>query len=216
MKKILFSLFFAAASLTASAPVVVFDWGDVLATNDRELVVNFMCDSFQLSETDFEQANLEKRKAMKNGMTDVDFWLQYAQKKGVQLPNDWPKLYQGTLKESIGANPEMFALIDELKGKKIRVGLLSNLDNRYLHLIRSNGFYKPFDPCLISCEMGLEKPDPKVYEMLLKTLDCKAEKVVFIDDKVENVEAAKKMGIDAFVFKSPEQVRQELEQRGVL
>jgi putative hydrolase of the HAD superfamily len=94
--------------------------------------------------------------------------------------------------------------------------MLSNIDDRYTKLIRDFGFYKPFEPCLLSCEMGLEKPDPKAYELLLKTINLPAEEIVFIDDKEENVEAAKAMGIDAILFTSEPQLRGELNKRGVL
>jgi HAD superfamily hydrolase (TIGR01509 family) len=64
--------------------------------------------------------------------------------------------------------------------------------------------------------MGLEKPDERAYDLLLKTMDLRGEDIVFIDDKPENIASAKKKGIDAIVFKSEEQVRQELANRGLL
>ena len=121
-----------------------------------------------------------------------------------------------TLKESVGADPNMYVLIDQLKESGIRVGMLSNIDDRYTKLIRDFGFYEPFEPCLLSCEMGLEKPDLKAYELLIETMNLPASEIVFIDDKAENVEAAKKIGIDAIVFESSEQLRTELLQRKLL
>ena len=216
MKKLLFSFLVATSSLFAAPQAVVFDWGNVIAFDDRSLIVSFMCETFKFSESDFEQANLAKRKAVQTGKSEIAFWLQFAKDKGIQLPNDWPNTYTSILKKSVGADPKMYALIEELKSKQVRVGLLSNINDRYVKLIRSFGFYEPFDPCLLSCEMGLEKPDPKTFELLLKTIALNAEDVVFIDDKAENVASAKKMGIDAIVFESEEQVRNELTKRGLL
>jgi putative hydrolase of the HAD superfamily len=219
MKKTLLALIastLTATSLIATPQAVVFDWGNVIGFNDRSVVVNFMCDSFRFSENEFEAANLEKRKAIKAGKSDIDSWLEFAQKKGIQLPKDWALQYTAILKESVGADPNMYVLIDQLKENGIRVGMLSNIDDRYTKLIRDFGFYEPFKPCLLSCEMGLEKPDPKAYELLLKTMNLPAEEIVFIDDKEENVEAAKTMGIDAILFSSEPQLRNELSKRGVL
>lgn len=203
-------------SLFAAPQAVVFDWGNVIGFDDRSVVVKFMCDSFHFSESEFESANLEKRKAMKEGKSDIDFWFGLAQKKGVQLPSDWAEKYTATLKASVGADPKIYVLIDELKKSGIRVGMLSNIDDRYKKLIRDFGFYDPFEPCLLSCEMGLQKPDPKAYELLLTKLDLPAKEVLFIDDLPENVEAAKKMGIDALLFESPQQLRKELLKRDLL
>ena len=64
--------------------------------------------------------------------------------------------------------------------------------------------------------MGLEKPDPKAYQLLLEQLALPANEVVFIDDKEENVEAARKLGVDAIVFESAQQVHAELAERGLI
>jgi HAD superfamily hydrolase (TIGR01509 family) len=219
MKKILFSLIastLATTSLIAAPQAVVFDWGNVLATDDRSVVVSFMCKTFQFSESDFETVNLEKRKAMKAGKSDIDFWLNFAKQKGIRLSDDWPEAYTATLKASVGADPEMFVIINELKDQKIRIGLLSNINDRYTKLIRDFGFYEPFDPCLLSCEIGLEKPNKEAYEALLQAIKLSPEEIIFIDDKAENVEAAKTLGIDAVLFESPYQIRKELLKRELL
>ena len=215
MKKLLFLFFSFTASLAAAPQAVVFDWGNVIATDDRSVIVNFMCKTFHLSPQEFETANLEKRKAVEAGKSDEAFWQEFAKLKGIQLSSDWPAAYYSAIKASVGADPKMYALVDELKSKQIRVGLLSNINSKYAKLIRDFGFYAPFDPCLLSAEIGFEKPDHKAYEALLKAINLPAKEIVFIDDKVENVDAAKKIGIDAIVFESAEQVRQALEKRGL-
>lgn len=60
---------------------------------------------------------------------------------------------------------------------------------------------------------GLEKPDPKIYEYLLEKVRLPAQDIVFIDDLPKNVEAAKRMGIDAILFVSQAQLQEELEAR---
>lgn len=216
MKKMLFSFVVATSSLFAAPQAVVFDWGNVIAFDDRSVVVDFMCETLRISAAEFEKANLEKRKAVQVGKSEIDFWIEWARQQGIELPGDWPDAYTDALKRSVGADPKMLELIDALKEKKVRVGLLSNINDRYTKMIRDFGFYAPFDPCLLSCEMGLEKPDQKAYDLLLKTLDLSGEEVVFIDDKEENVISAKKKGIDAILFESERQVRQELSKRGLL
>lgn len=216
IKKILFTLIASSSSIWAAPQAVIFDWGNVLATENRSVVVDFFCKTFHLSEAEFERVNLEKRKAVQEGKTDVEFWQEFAKKKEVSLSENWPEIYQEALKASVGADPQMYALVEELKEKKISIGILSNINDRYTKRIRGFGFYEPFDPCLLSAEIGWEKPDPKAYEALLKALDFPAKDVVFIDDKPENVIGAKNLGIDAILFKSADQVREELKKRKLL
>lgn len=216
MKRIIFSLLMATATLSAAPQAVVFDWGKVISFDNRNVVVDFVCDSFKFSKEEFEKANLEKKKAMKEGKSETDFWLQLAKERGVQLPKNWPKAYVDAIKESVGVDPAMIAMVDALKDNHIRVGLLSNIDNRYGPMIRGFGFYDRFDPCLLSFEMGVEKPEKKAYDIMLNSLNLPAGDVVFIDDKPENIEAAKALGIDGIVFESSQQIRNELINRGAL
>jgi putative hydrolase of the HAD superfamily len=212
MRKVLFALttfLVATIALVASPKAVVFDWGGVVAQPDRSIIAGFLCQTFHFSESDLE-------KATKTGKLDPDFWMDLAKQKGITLPENWANTYLATLKTSLGVNPKMFVLIEELKKEQIQVGLLSNINERYSQLLRSLQLYQAFDPCLLSSEIGIEKPAPQAYEILVQTLHLLPEEIVFIDDNLENVEAAKAKGIDAIIFESPEQVRKELQQRGIL
>ncbi|MBS3904961.1 MAG: HAD-IA family hydrolase [Simkania sp.] len=216
MKKFLL-YFMATTTLFAAPQAVVFDFGGVMTKEvNREAVVHFLCESLQLSKTAFEQANLEKRKAVKLGKTDEEFWIEFAKRHQVHLSNDWSQKFKAVLKEAIGVNPEMYALVDTLKEKQIQVALLSNIDKRLSKLIREFGLYQSFDPCLLSCDIGVEKPDPKAYQILLQTLHLSPADIVFIDDLPENITAATQAGIDAILFESAEQTREELKKRGLL
>lgn len=59
-------------------------------------------------------------------------------------------------------------------------------------------------------KMGVEKNDPKAYEVLLQTIQASSEDVLYIDDKKENVEAAQEMGISTILYGSNEEVSEQL------
>jgi len=200
-----------STTLFAAPQAVIFDFGGVLTKEpNREAVISFLRHSFHLSAEEFEKVNLEKKAAIKAGKTDEEFWLGFAKQKEIVLSENWHQEFQAVMKEAFGINPEMFALIDELKANQVRVGLLSNIDERLAKLLRGWGLYKPFEPCLLSYELGIEKPDPRIYELLLKNLKLPGKEVVFIDDLIENVQSAKEKGIHAILFESTEQIRNEL------
>jgi HAD superfamily hydrolase (TIGR01509 family) len=110
----------------------------------------------------------------------------------------------------------MYILVNQLKEQHISIALLSNIDERLSKLIRDFGLYEPFNPCLLSCEIDAEKPDLKAYELLLTQLNLPPKEVLFIDDRLENIESAKTMGFDAILFESEQQLRNELRKRGIL
>lgn len=199
------------------AQVVVFDFGDVMTKKfDRKSVVQFLCDSYHLSESEFKKVSQKKKKALRKGLTEEQFWLRYALKKKIKLPSDWSLSFKAVMKSAMKVNPEMYRLIDELKEKQIPVALFSNVDAHLAHLLKEFGFYDPFDPCVLSCEINVRKPDPEAYKYLLQHFDSPAGTIVFIDDKRQNVEAARELGIDGIRFESTEQIRKELTKRKLL
>jgi putative hydrolase of the HAD superfamily len=206
-----------ASSLFATPQAIVFDFGSVMTKDSNwKAMDDFVRESFSLSQEMFDVANLDKYESLAQGKTDEEFWLSYANDNAIELPSHWAASFRSVMQTSLGVNLKMYALVGELQEQNILVAMLSNTTERRSKIFRSFGLYKPFDPCLLSCEIGLRKPDPKVYELLLKTLNLPAQEVIFVDDKLENIEAAKKLGIDAILFESEEQLKRELAQRGVL
>lgn len=51
------------------------------------------------------------------------------------------------------------------------------------------------DYILVSAELGIAKPNPEIYQILADTLDCEYKEILFVDDFIENIQAAKSLGI---------------------
>ena len=208
----------ASSTLFASSNTVLLDFGGVMTGEpDRALVLNFLCESLELLPSEFEKANLEKRQAFaQHGTNDLQFWVEYAASHDISLPQEWEQQFKAVLRNAIGVNDEMYALVEELKSKKIPVALLSNIDKRLSTILKELDLYYPFEPCLLSCDIGAEKPDPRAYEVALDLLNAPAHQIVFFDDREENIEAAKQVGLDAILFESVSQAREELAKRNLL
>jgi putative hydrolase of the HAD superfamily len=67
-----------------------------------------------------------------------------------------------------------------------------------------------FDELIISSEVGIMKPDPGIYQIALQRTGTQAEDAVFIDDFIENVEGARKVGMHAIHFETREQTRKDI------
>ena len=73
--------------------------------------------------------------------------------------------------------------------------------HRMLDLLRDRGVLDGFDGGAASCEVHINKPDPKIYKALLDKYSLKAEECVFIDDRLENVQAAFALGFAGIQMK---------------
>jgi 2-haloacid dehalogenase len=73
-----------------------------------------------------------------------------------------------------------------------------------------------FEGVVISGEVGVAKPDPAIYRIAIERLSLDPASTLFVDDVPVNVEAARACGIEAVVFEGPEQLRRDLEARGLL
>jgi putative hydrolase of the HAD superfamily len=214
---IFIALFIATQSLTAKQ-AVVFDFAGVLATRNQEQMNTLLTTTFGFTPVELKQHYGEMVQAVDGGAagSEVEFWVKLAHRKGLQLPSNWVTLHDATLTASVIIDLEMYALIHELKETGIQVGLLSNIDERLAKLLRAAGYYKPFDPCVLTCDIGVSKPDLKAYQILIEKMKCAPSKIIFVDDRLENVEAAKQVGIDAILFTSYAQIHTELAKRGLL
>ena len=84
--------------------------------------------------------------------------------------------------------------MDYLKKNNYQSYVLSNWSaETFRGMLDDYPFLKNFDGLLISGEDNLIKPDLAIYELAIKRFDLIPQECVFIDDKIENVEAAKKL-----------------------
>ena len=59
---------------------------------------------------------------------------------------------------------------------------------------------KTVDHILISAELGVAKPDQRIYHILASTINCQFDNILFVDDFIENIEAANELGIQTIHY----------------
>jgi len=102
--------------------------------------------------------------------------------------------------------------IEDLKENGYRVYYLSNYSE---HLMRANpevlDFLPHMDGGVFSRYVKLIKPDPEIYRTLMDKYDLKAEECLFIDDREENVAAARELGMQGIRFENYEQAKSDFD-----
>lgn len=107
--------------------------------------------------------------------------------------------------------PKTVELLKSLKSKGYNIYYLSNFhDLAFKDVTNKNEFFNLFDGGVVSYEEKLLKPEEEIYKRLIERYNLIPEETIFVDDTKVNVEAAKKLGIRAFVFESPEKFEEDL------
>ena len=112
--------------------------------------------------------------------------------------------------------PYSLPLIEDLHRKGIKVYLLSNYGDHLFHEANPTWrFFPHVDGMVISYELGIVKPDPRIYRALLERYQITPEHAVFLDDVPENAEGARKVGMHAIHFTDLPSALKELHALGV-
>ena len=109
------------------------------------------------------------------------------------------------------------AILRRLKRAGYPLYGLSNYSAEKFRLDRQRfDFFNLFDDMVISGEVGLLKPEPAIFHLLLGKIGYAPQKCVFIDDIPANVAGAREVGITGIQFRSPEQLEADLQALGIL
>ncbi len=120
------------------------------------------------------------------------------------------------IKQGVQEIPGTKEIIEALKRNGYRLGLLSIHGREWVeHYEQTFSHHRLFDAMLYSYEVGLCKPDPRVYEIILEHLHAQPEESLFIDDNPIYLEGARKLGITTLQFTEAEQLRQDLSELGI-
>ena len=96
----------------------------------------------------------------------------------------------------------MQTLVEQLKQHGYCVYYLSNIPEDVLALLMERDFKGLFDGGVASCEVKINKPDPRIYQALLDKYQLKADECIFIDDRADNIKAASLLGLGTYQMHS--------------
>lgn len=188
---------------------IVLDLGNVLCTFDPETVLHEMFEDPQVEEQlmgiyfsslwdQYDQNTLTKQKMIEIGM------LQAPELEGEikRLMKEWV--------HHIDLIEENLDFVRHVHDLGYGVYILSNIpEDCFIHL-KENGMFKDVDGGIYSYQVRQIKPDFAIYKLLLDTYELDASECLFIDDKEENIEAAKTLGFYTLKCDDPYLLEKEI------
>lgn len=107
-------------------------------------------------------------------------------------------------------NLELIEIIKDLKSRNFKIALLSNNSLALRQRLLDQEIIHHFDKVIISAEVGFQKPQPEIFEILLNSLNIKSHELVFIDDSIKSLEGAENIGYTPILFESNEKLMKDL------
>lgn len=195
--------------------LILFDLGGVVFTNGTRKFVRDVAARYNLPlEAVQEELDGEIGSRYREGKISRDnFWKTVIEKLNLKessdnLESEWIGDYE-LIKSSEG-------IVKKL-AKKYKVMYLSdNVRERVEKLNERFGFLSWFHNGVFSHEVGVRKPNPKIYEIALKKASVYPNESIFVDDKEKMLTPAKEMGITTILFESPRLLKKRLEKLGIL
>lgn len=122
----------------------------------------------------------------------------------------WSDFFDGTI-------PGAEVLLDRVRAK-YRVAFLSNSNEVHAELIpkQFGTLFRRDDRFVFSYRFKVAKPDPEIFRRALEVIGALPQQVVFIDDLLENVTAARSIGMNAYQFIDMVSMTRELERDALL
>lgn len=190
---------------------VFFDLGGVIVRTEYQAPRQRLAERFGMDYEDIDRIVFGSGSAVRASIGEIDeedHWLTVM--KVLKLP---PSEYERVRDEFFAGDVIDHEVLNFLRSIKpnYKTGLISNAWSGLRDYIVREKFDDAFHHMVISAEVGVAKPDPRIFHIALEQAQVKAKEAVFVDDFLENIEACEKVGMKGIHFKDPasaiEQVR---------
>lgn len=117
-----------------------------------------------------------------------------------------------------GMLPGMADIVDRLDSRSVPLFAITNFSHEFWPPFRAReaAIFDRFQDILVSGEEKLIKPDPAIYRLALDRFGLAPEQAIFIDDRADNIAAARALGLWTHHFRSAEPLADELQALGLL
>jgi putative hydrolase of the HAD superfamily len=190
-----------------SIKIIVFDYGGVICYIPSAEMRSELVRLSGLPADVLWELDRKYRGEWDRGTYDgIEHYRLMLAKAGVSLDDEsLARIVQADIDSWKHINPATIQLMRDIKASGLRLGILSNIPHDFPR--DSVPVFAEADIAVYSCDLGIIKPETGIYEKLREKAGCSYEDIVFFDDKVDNVNKARELGIQAFLWEGAEQSR---------
>jgi FMN phosphatase YigB (HAD superfamily) len=152
-------------------------------------------------------------------LSTQEFFTRFSSLLELQISlSHFKQIWRGVFYFDGEASRNLFSaqLFRQLKQTYRLVAVSNTNEMQFSHLSQSYPLLNEFDDYVLSYQVNSLKPQRRIYDVALQKARCAAAEALLVDDVVENIEAAEKLGIRGILFVGEEELRRQLERLGVL
>lgn len=182
---------------------IIFDYGNVICKPQELSDVDNIADCVGISRDIVHKYYWHFRLDFdRHALNAEQYWRQIGRLAGKELST--AQIEEATLRDARSwsrPNRQTVEWIKHLQRHNMRTAILSNMPLALKQIIERECDWLPdFDVKVYSCDVLSNKPDFKIYQHCLQQLQVEPQDVLFLDDRQENIEAARALGMHAEVF----------------
>jgi putative hydrolase of the HAD superfamily len=196
-------------ALVSSYEGLIFDYGGVLVEHQSDADQEQLASTAGIPKEVFTPLYWAARPDYdKDALSSTEYWQSLGREAGKQISTDVAdRLTEMDVASWMRFDPVMWQWAKELRSAGKRVAILSNMPRDLGDALKSTTErLNDFDQITLSYEVRSAKPDPAIFEHCLEGLGLPSEQTLFLDDRIENVQAAEVLGIRSIQFTSRDDV----------
>ena len=197
---------------------VILDYGKVLSNPEDPEAQRELIALAGLEGPDFDRYYWRHRNAYNQGhLNGRAYWEKIASDAGCSFTLEQiEELIETDVLMWASLNEEMLCWVIALQKANIKTAILSNMcEDCLAYMRREFEWLGRLQQLTWSCELGICKPDPAIYLHTCRELKVAPQQALFLDDLPENITSAAQVGLIAIQFENVEQLRRDLEHRGL-
>lgn len=192
---------------------VLFDLFGVIASHQTSEGKDLLVRTAGAPAPDFWDAYWTLRPPYDRGeVSGPGYWREVAGALGTRFDDERiARLVAADLDGWSGVDAAMVALVEELAARGRRIALLSNIpEDLACYYEERHAWLGHFEVRAFSCRIGHAKPEPGAYRWCQEALGDRPDRILFVDDREENIRAAEAAGMRGHLFTTPDRLREHL------
>ncbi len=178
---------------------IIFDFGNVLALFNEQKVIGHYCNSSK-DYSLMKNAVFYDWDSLDAGLIDYDVYMDHVKENLPVYLHPAILDFSKTWYQHLAPLTETWDLVHELKKRGYALYILSNASTYFAENSSFFEITKDFDGIVFSAPLKMAKPAPDIYQYLFRTFHLLPEECLFLDDRKENIQTGRELGMDGMVF----------------